>query len=280
MGFAGRRMRHGADMTDLRVSTRLALLAVVVAAVAGGAAWLAVGLSYRDGYRAISEARFTFIVSEIASDLETALGFGFELDDLGGNRALADLAPLRSPGVDAITVFDAEGRVLFGTDPSDVGVRIPHAWLEQTASGDRSWRSVASPAAVGTLLENGFGQIVGGVALSHDHALIERQTTDAWTVLGLMALAVAAAVAAAGIPVAVALSRRARRVLAALAGGLTMLAGAGAARDPAEEPTDDSDGRAEWPVQTAFARYRQRVSAAYERLNGADAEIAHLDESA
>ena len=265
-------------MTDLRVSTTLALFAATVAVVAGGAAWLATGFSYRDGYREISEARFTFIVSEIASDLETVLGFGFELDDLGSNRILADLAPLRSPGVDAITVFDAEGRVLFGTDPSDVGRRIPAAWQGQVGNGERFWRSAASPAAVGILLENGFGQIVGGVALSHDQALIERQTTDAWTVLGLMALAVSALVAAVGIPLAAALSRRVRRVLTAVAGGLTALAGADAARDPAED-AGIADGCAEWPVQTAFARYRQRVFAAYERLNGADAEIARLDES-
>lgn len=143
----------------------------VVLVVAGGALWM-----WQDGINdrveALRSERFRFSLMDMKATLEAGLRLGNTTADLTGTPALVAQVRDRQPDILSIDVYDAQGDVLFSTDPSGRGLKLPPAWrppcLNPETTGWMGFDADGGVQCVG--LVNAFGQPAGGVLLRHRYA--------------------------------------------------------------------------------------------------------------
>ena len=180
-------------------------LVVVILVVAGGSLWVWQD-AINDRVEALRSERFRFSLMDLKATLEAGLRLGNNTADLAGTDALVAQVRDRQPDILSIDVYDSQGDVLFSTDPSGRGLKLPPAWRQPCLNPDTTG-CVGLDADGGVQcvgLVNAFGQAAGGVLLRHRYAA--RTTAGLslpadWPRLAamVMALMVAAAWAAARV---------------------------------------------------------------------------------
>ncbi|MBY0465878.1 MAG: hypothetical protein K2W33_13145 [Burkholderiales bacterium] len=159
------------------VSGFLVSLVWLVMLVAGGALWM-----WQDGIHdrveALRSERFRFSLMDMKATLEAGLRLGNSTADLTGTGALVAQVRDRQPDILSIDVYDAQGDVLFSTDPSGRGLKLPPAWRQPCLNPDTTgWAGLDADGGVQCVgLVNAFGQPAGGVLLRHRYAA--RTTAD------------------------------------------------------------------------------------------------------
>ena len=187
------------------VSGFLGSLVLLVTLVAGGALWI-----WQDGINdrveALRSERFRFSLMDIKATLEAGLRLGNSTADLTGTDALVAHVRDRQPDILSIDVYNAEGDVLFSTDPSGRGLKLPPAWRPPCLNPDTTgWSGLDADGGVQCVgLVNAFGQPAGGVLLRHRYAV--RTTADLrlptdWPWLAAMVIALMSVVAWAAVRV-------------------------------------------------------------------------------
>ncbi len=125
--------------------------------------------------QALKASHFSFTVDEIAHAITVRTDLGLQLQTIPEIAEFLDRTQAADPDIDRLLVFDADNRVLFSTDPTDVGT------VMKTWSDEALWVEADKHAVmVGSRLVNNFGKTVGGVLLEsevrHRAPLRERAT--------------------------------------------------------------------------------------------------------
>lgn len=146
----------------------MAGLLAVVLVVAVGSLWVWQG-AIADRVEALRSERFRFSLMDMKATLEAGLRLGNATADLAGTDALVAQVRDRQPDILSIDVYDAQGDVLFSTDPSGHGLKLPQAWRQHCLNTDDSgWAGPDVDGGVQCVgLVNAFGQAAGGVLLRH-----------------------------------------------------------------------------------------------------------------
>lgn len=155
-------------------------LVLTTVALVLGLSGLAVALCihrYQHTEQQLLESRLYFIVNELRTMIQTGLDdLELQLDELSNlqDRLREDVS--RDPLINAIVIFDDQGRILFAASaPDNPAPRlhpdqpIPPDWRQALSLGATSnWqaRELRYPA-LGVPLTSNFGQPMGGIALQH-----------------------------------------------------------------------------------------------------------------
>ena len=187
---------------------------MIVLVVAGGSLWMWQD-AINDRVEALRSERFRFSLMDMKATLEAGLRLGNNTADLAGTDALVTQVRDRQPDILSIDVYDAQGDVLFSTDPSGRGLKLPPAWRQACLNPDTTgWAGIDADGGVQCVgLVNAFGQAAGGVLLRHRHAA--RTTAGLtlpadWPRLAALVVALMAAAAWAAARVVRPLHRQAR----------------------------------------------------------------------
>lgn len=184
----------------------LPALALLVAVVSAGSVWIWQS-GIRDQVESLRGERFRFSLLHVKSALEAGLRLGNTVTDLGGTEALIGQVRDHQPDILSIDVYDAQGDVVFSTDPSGLGLKLPPAWAQACLRPDDKtpWSGQDADGGVQCVgLVNAFGQAAGGVLLRHRWSLRTAEglaLPNDWPALAaaVAALVVAAAWAAAAL---------------------------------------------------------------------------------
>lgn len=147
----------------------LPALLLVVGLVSTGSVWVwQTGI--RDQVEELRSERFRFSLLHLKSALESGLRLGNTVADLATTDALIAQVRDHQPDILSIDVFDAQGDVVFSTDPGGLGLKLPTAWVPTCLRSDDKafWRGQDADGGVQCVgLVNAFGQAAGGVLLRH-----------------------------------------------------------------------------------------------------------------
>lgn len=98
--------------------------------------------------------------------IEADLALGFDLEDSGRAQSLLDGAMLESGEARQLSVFDADGRILFDTDRSAIGEPVTGD-VRTRAVAEDAWRVLSlGTVTVGVPLRGPAGQVAGQMALT------------------------------------------------------------------------------------------------------------------
>jgi len=113
--------------------------------------------------QALTASHFGFTVDEIAHSITVRTDLGLQLETIPEIAELLDRAQVADPDIDRLLVFGADNRVIFSTDPTDVGTTM------RISSDEALWVEADERAVtVGSRLVNNFGKTVGGVLLESE----------------------------------------------------------------------------------------------------------------
>lgn len=255
------------------ISGFLVGLVGVVLVVAAGALWMwQDGIS--DRVEALRSERFRFSLMDMKATLEAGLRLGNTTADLAGTRALLAQVRDRQPDILSIDVYDAQGDVLFSTDPSGRGLKLPPAWRPPCLNPEPTgWTGIDADGGVQCVgLVNAFGQPAGGVLLRHRHAARTSAGLSLppdWPQLAALAMALIAVTAWAAARAAGPLHRQAQ----ALRTQLDNLAHTPALAQAADSADADTLGPsvAALAALQAHDRWLQETDAEADRLDAQEA---------
>ena len=131
---------------------------------------------YRETLGRVVEERFRYVIDDVARTATLGLDLQLPLAELTSLQGALDRARAEHEDLRYLEVFDAEGRILFSTDPTTVGDALPDAWIYQNLGPDQElWRRRDERDLVlGRPVRSRFDQVVGGVTLAYTEEPIER----------------------------------------------------------------------------------------------------------
>jgi hypothetical protein len=212
--------------------------------------------------------RFRFSLVHVKSVLEAGLRLGNSTADLPGAQALIRSVRDRQPDILSIDIYDAQGDVLFSTDPGGLGLKLPAAWNEPClrAESGQPWKGQDADGGVQCAgLVNAFGQDAGSVVLRHRTAAQAAPQRTVMAELPLLSGLLVAVVLAAGWA-----GSRVVRPLEQSASALQRAVASAPLALPATEPSLEHFG----PVSAAL----QALAAQEHWLAETDAEADRLDQ--
>lgn len=253
----------GTGFTARLIGTTLAV--VLAAAAAMVALWV------YDHQRRLDDAMAThagFVLTELKAALEARLNLGLTLTELPQVDALLEQAGAELPGLRSIAVVDDSGKVVFSTDPVEVGETLPLQDMATGADLNGLWNHpTADSLAYGVALTNSFETAEGAVLLRVASGALSESLQDFALVMALEAVAVAMALGPIAAFCLFVLSRRARHAVDDLAVRIDTLA---------------TDGMPSGRVMALLpvAAFATAIRARVATLEAADDEVSRLDEMA
>ncbi|MFM9860514.1 hypothetical protein RUR49_18795 [Pseudoxanthobacter sp. M-2] len=221
-------------MRRLAIILLLTIAPVAVGAIALGA-YLNFG-SIRIIYISLVHSRFDQLANRIGSDIEVALSFGLPLAGQDTLTPLLSREQSNDPLLESIDVAEADGEVLFSSDPARIGAAIA------TLDGTVDVRS--------RIVANDFGVPVGSVVVRGSMVRIQRQ-------LDGVAAAVERTAVITGI---IAVLICAIVILVPLRAFYAQALGAARLADDGSEGADDQYGWAIAEVEAAHAAIAARLA--------------------
>lgn len=193
-------------------STRRRLMAVALAvcAFAIGMAGLLNYFKYSATVSRIIEQRLTYTGKSIENSIRSSLSLGLQFADLATLPELLQRERASDDLITGIDVLDAQGRLLYSTDPTRATQAAPAAWLAAARKApDRDWTVHAGvDSAVGVALQNTFGLTIGHVALRYSDARVQQAAKAVARELAVNSLAVFVVAAASAALALLAVMRR------------------------------------------------------------------------
>lgn len=156
----------------MKASSFTTRLGVALASVLVVAAALTLVLNHsklRRTMLAQEAAIFQLVTQQLSETIEASMNLGLALSMLENTQALLERQRERDPHILEVAVHNAEGRVLFATDPARMGTVLPHAWVAGPATGAVAQEATDGHSAIArSRLMTAFGQVAGGVVLRYD----------------------------------------------------------------------------------------------------------------
>ena len=172
---------------------------VGLAALAAGLLWLVAGDFTQEQLAQLRATRALYLAHTLKEPLEAEISLGLPLDQLPRAQDLLEHEQARSDAL-SIELFDPRGRVVFGTDRAFLGDLVAESWLNRAAAaGTQPWFALDPDAdVVGLPLVNGFGGVIGQIAIRSRPLALGRDEGWPWpapllAAVGLVGVAVALA---------------------------------------------------------------------------------------
>ena len=119
-----------------------------------------------DLHRALEQVRDTHLVQTVQGSAESRLAIGLAADELGGLQSLIEREKAAVPEILSVDLYDVSGTLLYSTDRSSIGLKVPSAWLERLAVA-QAWRlDGPSERTVGLRADNNIGEAALGVVVT------------------------------------------------------------------------------------------------------------------
>jgi hypothetical protein len=179
------------------IRVRFILVALVVSFFAVGMAAFLNYFKYKSTIGGIVKSRVLVIGRGIENTVQASLQLGMQYGELSQMNQL--LARERSSDrmIRGIDMFDSNGQVIYSSDRSRVGQRVPDAWNASAArSKSTEWSSEAADDYVaGLTVRNAFDLPVGFLALRYARDEVDRAASTAGREILASAIAAFAAIA-------------------------------------------------------------------------------------
>jgi len=121
-------------------------------------------------YNSLSDRRIAMVTDWMRDSIQVVLNLGLELKGAAAAGNILQAAMSRDPHISNIALFDtASKRIVFSSDPEQVGKPIQPEWLEaqHRASGPHWKLESEDPVIVGVRIDSSVMENVGGVAVSY-----------------------------------------------------------------------------------------------------------------
>jgi len=179
------------------IRVRFILVALVVSFFAVGMAAFLNYFKYKSTIGGIVKSRVLVIGRGIENSVQASLQLGMQFSELGTLNQ--QLARERSADrmIRGMDVFDASGQVIYSSDRSRVGQKVPEAWISAAErSKSTEWSSEAAEDYVaGISLKNSFDLTVGFLAMRYSRDEVDRAAAMAGREILAAALAAFAGIA-------------------------------------------------------------------------------------
>jgi hypothetical protein len=144
-------------------------LAAWVIGFAVAMACLLLGFKHHAVLDGLQRERLQLVADGLDAVIERNLAFGLAFRDIVMLPDVLDSQKSADPLIGAIEVVDMEGAVVYATERSRVGARVPQPWRSTMAAAKRgTWHASADgEAAVGTVVRNAFGLPLGHVMVRY-----------------------------------------------------------------------------------------------------------------
>ena len=179
------------------IRVRFILVALVVSFFAVGMAAFLNYFKYKSTINNIVKSRVLVVGRGIENSVQASLQLGMQFAELSQLPQLMQREKSSDRLVRGIEIFDTSGQVIYSTDRSRVGQKVPATW---TASAQRSktteWATEETDEYVaGISVKNAFDLTVGYLALRYSREEVERAAATAGREILLAALASFAGIA-------------------------------------------------------------------------------------
>ncbi|GGF89253.1 hypothetical protein GCM10007301_56460 [Azorhizobium oxalatiphilum] len=245
-------------VSRLALVLAIALLATLLAVAAGAF------VASQKVAAEIERARVSHLLGSLRGATEANLAIGLTLDQLSALQARIERETGADPSVQAIDVFNSQGRSVYSTDRGAVGEDVPAPWMAQIRS-DGIWSVPGNGEIIYlTRFDNDLG-FAGGVAVSvTDSEGVARNERLLFDLSGrTLAFIVAAIAVAIGLVLAFAavMTSPFRRVTRILRGE--------------ENPQAPAPGLTQLSVQArrTWIRSEERIDAGLKQLEALDDSI-------
>ena len=134
-------------------------------------------------------SRYSFVLSEVKSTVETSLNLGLPLNQLPNIGALLTDQAAEDNSILSIDIFDDHGSALFSTDSSFVGDLVAETWVDAAKENtlDNWYVEERDANAIGLTISDNLGQIAGFVAVRYSRIETNRKLEDVAKRLALTA---------------------------------------------------------------------------------------------
>lgn len=179
------------------IRVRFILVALVVSFFAVGMAAFLNYFKYKSTINNIVKSRVLVVGRGIENSVQASLQLGMQFAELSQLPQLMQREKSSDRLVRGIEIFDTSGQVMYSTDRTRVGQKVPATW---TASAQRSktteWSTEETDEYVaGISVKNAFDLTVGYLALRYSREEVERAAATAGREILLAALASFAGIA-------------------------------------------------------------------------------------
>ena len=176
-------------------SRKLLWLSVWVTGFAVAMACLLLVFKHRAALDGLQRDRLERVADEIDETVSRSLAIGMPFTEIAVLPEVLDSQKNTEALVSGIDVADADGRVLYSTQPERVRGDIGAAWRAAIArTKERQWHARDGEAAVvGGTLRNAFGLVVGHVLVRYELATLEKSNHEFAKRLAAWGAAIAAA---------------------------------------------------------------------------------------
>lgn len=153
-------------------------LLVVVAIVLTFAVGMATFLNYYKFNSLVGrlmQSRVIVIANEIQDNVEKSLALGLSLQENNTLQGVIERELRADDLLKSITLFDAQGTVLYATESVQQGQKVDKYWLKTAKNASNAnWRvSDRNSLVAGVPLRNNFGVTLGHVAISYTNKPLE-----------------------------------------------------------------------------------------------------------
>ena len=100
---------------------------------------------FESTYEELAERRIGIILERAELSIESAVGLGLRLEDVGAAQAILDAMPRQDERIESAAIFDGkDGSIVFASGAEAPGTNVDPAWLaaQARAPGGR-WRKAA-----------------------------------------------------------------------------------------------------------------------------------------
>lgn len=131
--------------------------------------------------KTLTEAHDAHLLNTLESNVQSRLSIGLLINQLETLQPTIELERANAPGVLSIDLYSDKGVLLYSTDRSAVGSRVPAEWLSALKNDGRWHINGMAERVIGVRIEDDLGAPVGGIALTID----TRATHPSWSLRGL-----------------------------------------------------------------------------------------------
>lgn len=148
---------------------------------------------FQSTYQELAERRIGIILERAELSIESAVGLGLGLEDIGAAQPILDAMPRQDERIESAAIFDArDGSTVFASPAGAIGAKIDPSWLSaQERAQNGRWRVMLDGSIViGARLDSGYAEGIGGIAIVYSLAEVEAEIAS---IRGYLAMAMATA---------------------------------------------------------------------------------------
>lgn len=154
-------------MASMGVAGRLSLALALVLAFAFSLIGFLAYEKHRKAYAGLVQARIGAVALDLGARVDSGLNIGLPLSAMSNLQEVFQREAAADRDILSIDAFDAQGRILYSSDPTRVGAAAPADWPLRAAAA-RQWKIEGEGDFVaGVSARNSFDTLEGALALRY-----------------------------------------------------------------------------------------------------------------